>query len=103
MDIADIETSTTVGACSSSHQLLKKDIVAKGDVYDTVDFGEDLQIAVKLFSSSGEPIQDDTLSRFRFLNFLLDNLDNNIIADQSTWLDNISNSLHEFSVEGARD
>lgn len=81
LDVADVEASSTANTSTTTHQFFQKDIIFKGDINNSMDLGENLQVAIELLSGSGETIKDYTLFGFGFLDFLLDDLNNNIISD----------------------
>lgn len=102
MDVADVEASTAVDAGSSSHQFLKQDIGFKCDVEDTVD-GEFLDVLVELTLSPGESVQNDSLSRLWLLDLLVNDLDNNLVTDQTASFDDTSDGFNEVFVKTAAD
>lgn len=80
MNVANVKTSAAVNASSSSHEFLQENVVSEGDVEDTMDW-ENLKILIQLTSGSWESVQDDTLCWFGLLNLLVDDFDNDLIAN----------------------
>lgn len=102
MDIADIEASSTVNTSPPSHQFFKQDIVSESDVEHSVD-RELLNVLVELSLGSWKAVQNNSLCRLWLLDFFVDDLDNDLVADQSTSFDDAPNSLDEGFVETAAD
>ena len=80
MNVANVKASSAVDAGSSTHKLFQENVVSEGDVEDTVD-GENLEIFIKLSLSSWESIENNALGGFWLLHFLVDDLDDNFVAD----------------------
>lgn len=102
MNVADVETSSAVDAGPPSHKFFKKDVISKSDVEDTVD-GEFFEVLVELSSGSGEAVEDDSLGRFWLLDFFVDDLDNDVVADKASGLDNAPNGFDKVFIKTATD
>lgn len=102
MNVANVKPSSTVDACSSAHQLFQENVFFQSDVEHSVNW-EDLKILVELPSGSWESVENYTLGGFWLLDLLIDNLDNNLVTDQSTRLDNAADGLDESFIKAAGD
>ena len=60
---------------------------------------EFLNIFIKLALSSWKSIKNDTFCWFRFFNFFIDDINNNLIADKSTRFNNSSDSFDKIFIE----
>ena len=63
--------------------------------------GELLDILVELALCSWESVQDNSLRWLGFLDFLIDDFDNNFVADKSSCFDDSSDGFDEIFVESA--
>ena len=102
LDITDVESCSAVQAGSSSHQFFKENVISEGDIEHTMD-GELLNVFIELSLCSWESIEDDSFCWFRFFDFLVNDIDNDRVTDESTWFDDTSDGFYEIFVESAAD
>ena len=62
-----------------------------------------LNVLVQLPSGSGETVEDYSFCRFGFLHFFIEDLHNNLVADEASGLDNASDCFDEVFIEVVAD
>ena len=102
LDVADVESCPAVQASPPSHQLFKEDVVSESDVEDAMDW-ELFDIFVKLTLSARKSIQDNSFGWLWLFNLFIYDLDDNLIADKPTWLDNSPDCFDQVLVKGTAD
>ena len=60
---------------------------------------EFLNIFIKLALSSWKSIKNDTFCWFRFFDFFIDDIDNNLVTNESTRFNNSSDSFDKIFIE----
>lgn len=64
---------------------------------------EHLEILIELSSGSGESVENDTLGGFWFFDLLVDDFNDDFVADQSTGLDDAADGLDQSFIEATGD